>query len=371
MKVMLYVHALNGRGIASVVTCVAEVAAAGGHQVVIVANSVAERVEQGTGIGVVDLQSSERRTTPGIPGLRRALRSHRPDVLYAHGNGPARAAVLATRGRAGRPYLVTVEHNHYSTYPWRFRRLRDLANRLLLPFADHVVGVAPEIVKDLENLFPGVRGKTSTIPPPFTRWSRAVELARAEVPDSWFREGDLPVVVSVANIHPRKDPETLVRAMVRVNEHSPTPTRLAIIGKPSDPELTARLVDIAREAGIGEHVALLGFQANPLAYVARSSIFALTSRNEGMPIVLLEAMALGVPIVSTDCPSGPRYLLEDGKYGELAPVGDAEGVAAAILRLLNDPEHARRLGQQGTARVERFTPERITEDYLGLLEQHP
>lgn len=371
MKVMLSLHSLNGRGIASVVMCVAERAVSDGHQVVIVANSVVEGVEQGTGVEVVDLQSSERRTVPGIPGLRRAIRSYRPDVLYAHGNGPARAAVLATRGVAGRPYLVTIEHNHYSTYPWRLRPVRDLANRLLLPLADHVVGVAPEIVEDLEDLFPGVRGKTSTIPPPFTRWSRAVELAQADVAHPWFREGELPVVVSVANIHPRKDPETLVRAMVRVNEHSPTATRLALIGQPSDPQLASRLIDIAREGGIGEHVALLGFQANPLAYVARSSIFALTSRNEGMPIALLESMALGIPIVSTDCPSGPRYLLEDGKYGELAPVGDAEGVAAAILRLLNDPEHARRLGQQGTARVERFTPERITEDYLGLLEQHP
>jgi len=370
MRVMLFVHSLNGRGIASVVTCIAERAASDGHQVVIVANSVVEGVEQGTGIGVVDLQSSERRTIPGIPGLRRAIRSHRPDVLYAHGNGPARAAVLATRGLAGRPHLVTIEHNHYSSYPWRFRPVRDLANRLLLPLADHVVGVAPEIVEELEDLFPGVRGKTSTIPPPFTRWSRAVELARADVPHPWFREGELPVVVSVANIHPRKDPETLVRAMVRVNEHSPTPARLALIGQTSDPQLAARLTDIADEGGIGEHVDLLGFQANPLAYVARSSIFALTSRNEGMPIALLESMALGIPIVSTDCPSGPRYLLEDGQYGELAPVGDVEGIAAAILRLLNEPERASRLGQLGKARVERFSPGRITEDYLDLVE-HP
>lgn len=370
MKVMLFLHSLNGRGIASVVTCVAERAVADGHRVVIVANSVVEGVEQGTGIGVVDLRSSERRTVPGIPGLRRAIRRYRPDVLYAHGNGPARAAVLATRGLTGRPYLVTVEHNHYSSYPWRLRPIRDVANRLLLPRADRVVGVAPEIVEDLEDLFPGVRGKTSTIPPPFTRWSRAVELAQEDVPHPWFREGELPVVISVANIHARKDPATLVRAMVEVNEHSPTPVRLALIGQPSDPELAARLTDIAREGGIDAHVALLGFQANPLAYVARSSIFALTSRNEGMPIVLLESMALGIPIVSTDCPSGPRYLLQDGQYGELAPVGDVDAIAAAILRLLNDPEHARRLGQQATARVERFTPQRITQDYLDLVE-HP
>lgn len=369
MKVMLCLHALNGRGIASVVTSVPEVAVASGQEVVIVANSVVEGGTQGTDVEVVDLQSSERRTFPAIPSLRRAIRTHRPDVLCAHGNGPARAAILATRGVAGRPYPVTVEHNHYSTYPWRLRPLRDIANRTLLPLADHVVGVAPEIIEDLEDLFPGVRGKTSTIPPPLTRWSRAVELAQADVPHPWFREGEPPVVVSVANIHPRKDPETLVRAMVRVNERSPTPVRLAIIGQPSDPELASRLGDLAREGGIGEHVALLGFQDNPLAYVARSSIFALISRNEGMPISLLEAMALGVPIVSTDCPSGPRYLLKDGKYAALAPVDDVEGIAAAILRLLNDPEHARWLGQQGTARVERFTPERIAEDYLALAAQ--
>jgi glycosyltransferase involved in cell wall biosynthesis len=87
-----------------------------------------------------------------------------------------------------------------------------------------------------------------------------------------------------------------------------------------------------------------------------------------MPIVILEAMALGTPVVSTDCLSGPRFLLQDGAYGELAPVGSPEGVAAGLLRVLEDPDRARCLRETGPKRVESFAPARIARRYLELVE---
>jgi glycosyltransferase involved in cell wall biosynthesis len=366
-RIMLFVHALNGRGIAQVAGCVAEETARRGHEVVVVAGSTSGERSPLRDVEVIDLGADASRTWRTIPALRSTIRELRPDALYAHGNGPARAAVLATRGLRARPFLVTVEHNHYSSYAWRWRRARDVLNRALLPRADRVAGVAPEIVEDLEALFPGVRGRTAMVPPPLTRWDQLATLAEAPVAHPWFADEDVPVVVSVANIHPRKDPETLVRALADVNGRSSTPVRLALIGRPSDPVLQRRLAAVAAEAGIGQHVAFLGFQDNPLAFVARATAFVLTSRNEGLPISLLEAMALGVPIVSTDCLSGPSYLLEGGAYGELAPVGDARGVADAILRVLEDPARRRQLQEDGPRRVARFTPARVADDYLRLL----
>jgi glycosyltransferase involved in cell wall biosynthesis len=367
-RIMLFVHALNGRGIAQVAARVAEETARSGHEVVLVGGSSTGGMPPLEGVEVVDLDVGRHRTWRAMPALRSVIAQRRPHALFAHGNGPSRAAVLATRGLADRPFLVTVEHNHYSSYAWRWRRIRDVANRTLLPRADRIVGVAPEIVDDLEQLFPGVRGRTAVVPPPLTRWDQLDELAREAVTHPWFVDAEVPVVVSVANLHPRKDPLTLVRAMVLVNQRFGTPVRLALIGRVSDARLEREVDAIAAAGGIGDRVALLGFQGNPLAFVARSSVFALTSLNEGLPISLLEAMALGIPVVSTDCLSGPRYLLDGGAFGELAPVGDAAAVAEGILRVLQDPERRHQLQADGPRRVAGFTPAHVAADYLRLLD---
>jgi glycosyltransferase involved in cell wall biosynthesis len=368
MRIMLFVHALNGRGIAQVAARVAEETARWGHEVVLVGGSSTAEMPPPEDVEVVDLGRGQHRTWRTIPALRATIEQRRPHGLFAHGNGPSRAAVLATRGLRSRPFLVTVEHNHYSSYAWRWRRVRDVANRALLPRADRIVGVAPEIVEDLEQLFPGVRGRTAVVPPPLTRWDQLDELARAPVAHPWFVDGEVPVVTSVANLHPRKDPVTLVRAMVLVNRRLATPVRLALIGRVSDAALGREVTAVAAEGGIAEQVALLDFQENPLAFVARSTVFALTSRNEGLPISLLEALALGIPVVSTDCLSGPRYLLDGGTFGELAPVGDAAAVADGIVRVLGDPQRRAQLRADGPRRVARFTPAQVAADYLRLLD---
>lgn len=290
----------------------------------------------------------------------------RPDALFAHGNGPARAAIIATRFLPGRPRVVTAEHNHYSSYAWRLRWIRHVLNRLLLPHADHVVGVAPEIVEDLEQQFPGVVGRTSFIPEPLTRWRRLEELAREPIDHPWFTgEGD-DVVVSVANIHPRKDPLTLVRAMVLANRRSRTPIRLLVIGRVLDTELRAQLERAIADADMADRFAFLGFVPNPMPYIRRATVFALTSTNEGLPVALLEAMALGVPMVSTDAPSGPRFLLEGGRYGRLVPVGSHEAVADAILELVANAGERERLARLGRARADHFSPSRVADKYLAV-----
>ena len=119
---------------------------------------------------------------------------------------------------------------------------------------------------------------------------------------------------------------------------------------------------MARELGIAEDVSFPGFKPNPYAYMARAAAFVLASDYEGLPGVLIQAMACGCPVVSTDCPTGPREILEDGRYGPLVPVGDHVRMAEAIARMLDTPTPSADL----RARAWQFSVDAAVEAYLTL-----
>lgn len=108
-----------------------------------------------------------------------------------------------------------------------------------------------------------------------------------------------------------------------------------------------------------------GFAENPFAFLARSSLFVLSSRYEGFANVLVEALALGVPVVSTDCPHGPREILDDGRFGPLVPVGDPVALAEAILSVMEAPIPSEVLRQ----RAEEFSIDRAVDAYLTLIKK--
>jgi glycosyltransferase involved in cell wall biosynthesis len=153
--------------------------------------------------------------------------------------------------------------------------------------------------------------------------------AKEPVTHEWFKSMGILVILGVGKLEPQKDFPNLIHAFAKV--HETRPARLVILGwGPDRPELEALIQTLGLEAD----VALLGYVENPYAYMARSSVFALSSAWEGLPTVLIEAMALGLPVVSTDCESGPAEILADGKYRYLTPVGDSAALAEGILRVL-------------------------------------
>jgi glycosyltransferase involved in cell wall biosynthesis len=141
-----------------------------------------------------------------------------------------------------------------------------------------------------------------------------------------------------------------------------------ILGAGTDSDDFARLV---QGFGLADRVRGLGFQTNPYRYLARSTVLVLSSRREGLPTVLVEALALGVPVVATDCPSGPREILHDGRIGDLVPVGDSEALAAAIDRALATPATAAAREQAARQAERACDPARVTERFLGLLAARP
>jgi glycosyltransferase involved in cell wall biosynthesis len=173
-----------------------------------------------------------------------------------------------------------------------------------------------------------------------------------------------PVIVTVTRLTTvQKDPITLLNAFKIVKEKYPKAT-LLFLGDGPEKE---KLKNVAKELGIIKNTVFLGFVKNPLAYVKRSDVFVLSSKSEGTPVVLIEAQACGVPIVATDCPVGPRWILDEGKAGILVKVGDYKQIAEAIINILENKNIAFKLVKNGLAFNSNFSFEKFKKKWQNLL----
>jgi glycosyltransferase involved in cell wall biosynthesis len=173
-----------------------------------------------------------------------------------------------------------------------------------------------------------------------------------------------PVLVAVGRLDPQKNYPLLLRAIRRVVQEQPV--TLSVIGEGRD---RPRLQSLLQSLGLEPFVHLLGFQSNPYAYIKRADLFVLSSDYEGFANVIVEALAVGTPVVATDCPYGPAEILADGQYGRLVPPGDEQALAEAILSLLRDPAARHRLSAAGLARAEAFSVERLVPIYERLFAE--
>jgi glycosyltransferase involved in cell wall biosynthesis len=164
--------------------------------------------------------------------------------------------------------------------------------------------------------------------------------------------------MGVGRLNPQKDFGTLLRAFAALRREREA--RLIVLGEGEEREALARL---AAELGVANDVDMPGFADNPYAHMSKAALFVLSSRFEGLPTVLVEAMACGTPVVATDCPSGPSEILEGGRLGGLVPVGDADALARAMAEALDRPVPTELL----CARAADFAVERAVDRYLELL----
>jgi glycosyltransferase involved in cell wall biosynthesis len=178
---------------------------------------------------------------------------------------------------------------------------------------------------------------------------------------TWFTNQDFPVVLSAGRLTQQKDFDTLLRAFSLVMVKIPS-VKLILLGEGE--ELT-HLEQLSQKLGIQDSIEFIGFTNNPFSYMANSSVFVLSSRWEGFGNVLVEAMACGCPVISTDCPSGPSEILDRGKYGRLVPVGDPKALAEAIILELNYPHNKNQL----VDRANQFSIDWILPQYVDLFTQ--
>jgi glycosyltransferase involved in cell wall biosynthesis len=309
-------------------------------------------------VRVVDLGA--RRVLSSLPGLIRYLRRERPRGLVTVLDHANVVALWARRlGRyPGR--VVVVEQNTLSLAARHGQSRRDrLMPRLVArfyPWADYVVGVSAGVVDDLARLTQLEPAKLRVIFNPIVT-AELAERARSPVEHPWFVNGT-PVFVAAGRLRPQKDFPLLLHAFARVVSTWPA-ARLLVLGEGPERE---HLEGLVRELGIDEYVDLPGATGNPYAYMARATAFILSSRWEGLPTALVEALSCGVPVIATDCPSGPREILANGRYGELVPVGDAEGLSRAMEAAL-----AGRLESPPDESWRPYELDRVVDEYLELL----
>lgn len=357
-KLALYLPSLRGGGAERVMVTLANGIAQRGYAVDLVLakaegpylGDVAENVR------VVDLRAA--RVATSLPGLVRYLRRERPVAMLSALNHANVIAVLARR-LAGVPVrLVISEHNNFSTSKanassWRGRMMGHFM-RWAYPYADRIVAVSEGVARDLANHV-RLQSIDAIYNPIVTDALKTLSCAEANHP--WLTARHAPVVLGVGRLAPQKDFSTLIKAFARLRETRDA--RLIILG---EGELRSPLEALVRQFGLQEVVSLPGFVSNPYGFMRRADLFVLSSAWEGFGNVLVEAMACGTPVVSTNCPSGPAEILEGGRWGRLVPVGDEVALAEAMAATLDQTEHP-----DVAARAADFSVDRAVEGYLRVM----
>lgn len=318
------------------------------------------------GCRIVDLKA--KRALTAIPAFVRYLKSGKSGVLITALTHVNIVALLARTISGVRIPIIVTEHSNFSAaHPFAERKLMSKffppLMRWLYPKADFVVGVSQGVIDDLKKVLGFDSEKFRVIYNPIVS-KELLQKAEEPLDHPWFQDGEPPVILAVGRLHVSKDFPTLLRAfaLVRKEIHS----RLVILG---EGEKRKELGTLACELGVREDLDLPGFVENPYQYMKRAAVFVLSSQWEGFGNVLVEAMACGCPVVSTDCPSGPREILAGGEYGILVPVIDPERLAQEILRVLKNQELAKELSEKGKKRALDFTVEKAVEEYLRLIKE--
>jgi glycosyltransferase involved in cell wall biosynthesis len=310
-------------------------------------------------VRLVDLGA--RRLMGSLRPLADYLRREKPRVLVSSMSHANVVALWAAR-LAGRvtPVVVT-EHNTMSQANQHENLVSQQLWKFLLrrfyPWASSVVAVSRGAADDFARTSGFPRSQVEVVYNPVITPS-ILALAREEPNHPWFGPGQPPVILGVGRLTRQKDFPTLIRAFARLR--SRREARLIILGEGEDRAELERLIG---ELQLTDHVALPGFQ-NAMAYMARSALFVLSSAWEGLPTVLIEALAAGTKVVSTDCPSGPREILQEGRLGALVPVGDAPALARAMEDALERPGDS-----VSPEALKPYTMDAAVDHYLSVIEQ--
>jgi glycosyltransferase involved in cell wall biosynthesis len=375
LHIAIFIYALTGGGATRRTLTLARELARRGHRIDLVLVSgdgpLSGEVDAAINVIVLDsallrsldrlsgVRSRKRRIKASVTALVSYLNHTSPDVMMSAANHVHLVALVAKRLARTRVPLVLRVSNHLTgshTGPTKRRRPFGLLfARRAYSWADAIIAVSSGIAKDLIERAAIPEHRITTVPNPN---QMPTDTDGESFDHPWFAPGEPPVVLAAGRLAPAKDFETLVRAFATVL--SGRPARLVLLGEGKQRK---RIEELVRTLGLDEVVRMPGFVSDPFPWMRGAAVFVLSSAWEGSPGVLIEAMACGCPVVSTDCPSGPAEILQSGEYGALVPVGDDDALARAILGTLDAPRNPARL----RARAAEFDVDTAVDGYVEVL----
>jgi glycosyltransferase involved in cell wall biosynthesis len=286
-------------------------------------------------VNLIDFEAT--RVLKSLPKLVNYLKMCQPSALISAIEHSNILNIWAKKLSGVSTKVVITEHNPPSKLKYAGGKtakkltVLNLAMRFSYPLADKVIAVSQGVANDLKRFVSP--SKIEVIHNPVLR-QEMFEKAEEPCPHPWFSPRKTPVILAIGRLEKLKDFSNLIQAfaILRKKRH----TKLVILGEGQERETLEKLV---KDLAIIEDVMMPGFTPNPYCYIKNASVFVLSSITEGLPTVLIEALALGTPVVSTDCESGPKEILADGAYGTLVPIQDSAAMALAIEKTLDAPHH--------------------------------
>lgn len=331
--IALFVPTLGGGGAERVMVTLANGLAEKGHNIHLVVASAEGDYAQlvSEKVNLVDLRSKRMMNAAGP--FSNYLLKQEPKVVFSAIDHANLLSVALCKIFSPRSKRIVSVHNSLTYVD--VGSLRDkLVDRLTAwtwRNSDLVVTVSEGLESQVRRSFPTLRTPVKTIHNPID-FSRIQEEANTNPSHPWLLDNTKPLIVGAGRLMPQKNFPLLIDAFERVlDTHD---ARLVILG---EGRLRENLEQIIESKSLGDKILLPGFDSNPYVWFRHSNIFVLSSDWEGLSMVLLEAMACGTQVVSTDCKDGPREILEGGRWGKLVPVGDAEELAKAILETIEHP----------------------------------
>lgn len=316
-----------------------------------------ERIQAGAAVAVLNC----RKPLDALIPLTKYLRRVRPYILIStlsHVNWVA--CLAAYLARSDTRCLITEANT-----PSVELRESNKMNRMLLPLMLKLMANSATVVAmskgagvDLAQTIGWPLDKVHAIYNPVINPEEWVQLCKEPAPHPWFSPKDQTVVISVGRLHRQKGFDILLQAFSQLLEK--LDARLLILGEGPDRCSIEALRNELKLTGV---VDLPGYVPNPAAYIARSDLYVLSSRWEGLGNVLIEAMACGVPLVATDCPNGPREILDGGRFGKLVPPDDPGALAFAMEEALSNPQPANPPQEW----LQQFTVEYALDRYLEVM----
>ncbi|MEM8770213.1 MAG: glycosyltransferase [Pseudomonadota bacterium] len=359
--ICVFLPSLAGGGAERVMVTLANGFAANGRRTdLVLANKTGPYLDAvSCDVSVIDLQ--KHGPLAAAPALAKYLQRCRPAVALSALYSANIAALLArSMARAHDTPIVISERNSLvemlrSKPAWKKAFLSKTIKRLY-PAADRIIGISNGVAEELNMFLSLPRNSVSAIHNPLDI-DRVVECGRAAPK----KNRAAPYIVAVGRLTRQKRFDVLIEAFAKVRQKHDI--RLIILG---EGEERASLETLIGNLDLQPHVELPGFLSNPFAVMQNARLFALSSDREGFGNVVVEALALGVPIVSTDCHFGPREILCDGEFGRLTPVGSPEALAAAMLETLNEDRAAG--VETRYCRAQEFAAPVAIKKYLDVLD---